>query len=110
MGCRRGRRRLPILRPCGAHAMANAIFNPQTGKYRIFFRLGKWQFNKTLRLDNERAAERLCALIEETIQDLTRGRLIMPEGTDPARFILSGGKATEKLGTGARPKTLGDLF
>ena len=43
--------------------MANAIFNPETGKYRVFFRVGKQQFNKTLRLENERAAERLCSLI-----------------------------------------------
>src|SRR4051812_49082335 len=90
--------------------MANAIRDPRTGKFRVFFRLGKRQFNKTLRLENERAAERLCALIEETIQDLTRGRLVIPEGADPATFILSGGKATEKSGSPARPMTLGDLF
>ena len=87
--------------------MANAIFNPKTGKFRVFFRVGKQQFNKTLRLANERAAERLCALIEETIQDLARGRLVIPEGADPATFILSGGKSTGKPVTAARPTTLG---
>lgn len=90
--------------------MANAIFNPKTGKFRVFFRVGKQQFNKTLRLDNERAAERLCALIEETIQDLARGRLAIPEGADPVTFILSGGKATDKLAAAPKPTTLGDLF
>ena len=40
--------------------MANAIHDPRTGKFRVFFRLGKRQFNKTLHLENERAAERLC--------------------------------------------------
>lgn len=90
--------------------MANAIYNPQTGKFRIFFRIGKRQFNKTLRLENERAAERLCPLIEETIQDLARGRLVMPEGVDPATFILSRGKVTDNLGSAAGPMSLSDLF
>lgn len=90
--------------------MANAILDPRTGKFRIFFRLGKQQFNRTVRLEGSRAAERLCAAIEETIQDLNRGRLVIPEGADRALFILSGGKVSGTIGLPAKPMTLGDLL
>ena len=76
--------------------MASREFNSKTGKARLFFRFGGKQFNKTIRLSNDNGARRACALIEETIQDLERGKLMMPPNADPAAFIMSGGKLTSK--------------
>ena len=72
--------------------MASRKFNPTNGKALIYFRYGGRQFNRTISAKSDREAERACALIEETIQDLERGKLSMPPAADPAAFILSGGK------------------
>src|SRR3954447_14553704 len=74
--------------------MASRDFNPKTGKPRLFFRFNGRQFNKTIKVSSDREALRGCALIEETIQDLERGKLAMPPDADPAAFILSGGRVT----------------
>ena len=84
--------------------MASLGYNPKTRKARVFFRHERKQYNKTLTMESERHAERLKALIEETIQDLERGKLAIPEGADVASFILSGGKVTSK------PKPVSDPF
>jgi hypothetical protein len=70
--------------------MASLKFDLKAKRARVFFRFGGRQFNKTLAMGTAREAERLCALIEETIQDLERGKLTMPPEADPAAFILSG--------------------
>jgi hypothetical protein len=58
--------------------MASHTFDPKTSKSRIFFRYGGRQFNRIVLANNSREAERLCALVEVTIQDLERGKLVMP--------------------------------
>lgn len=84
--------------------MASREFNPKTGKARLFFRFGGKQFNKTISAESDREALRACALIEETIQDLGRGKLVMPADADPVMFILSGGKVA------TRPQLVSDSF
>ena len=76
--------------------MASRDFDPKTGKARLFFRYGGRQFNRTISAKTDREAERACALIEETIQDLERGKLVIPTEADPAAFILSGGKVSKR--------------
>jgi site-specific recombinase XerD len=95
--------------------MASRDFNPKTGKARIFFRYRGKQFNRTIRVRDDNEARRACALIEETIQDLERGKLTMPPDADPAAFILSGGRVTantksEPTPEAPRPLTLGEVF
>jgi hypothetical protein len=93
--------------------MASYEFDPKKGKARFFFRFGGKQFNKTRKVESDRAADRLRALIEETIGDLERGKLSMPPDADPVAFILSGGKVTTKptlVRTEPKVVTLGDLF
>ncbi|MEO6811935.1 MAG: hypothetical protein ABI353_22730, partial [Isosphaeraceae bacterium] len=93
--------------------MASHHFDPAKDKARIFFRYGGRQFNKTVRVDSDRAAFRLCALIEETIQDLERGKLTMPVEADPVAFLMSGGKVTSiatKQVAAPKAVTLSDLF
>jgi integrase len=84
--------------------MASYDYNQKTGKARFFFRYDKGQYNKTLKMESARHAERLQALIEETIQDLERGKLVLSEESDVAAFILSGGKVVSK------PRPVSDPF
>ncbi len=95
--------------------MASRDFNPKAGKARIFFRFAGTQYNKTIRVSTDNEARRACALIEETIQDLERGKLTMPSDADPAAFIMSGGKLTSKpkpaqMQEAQKPPTLGEVF
>jgi integrase len=84
--------------------MASFDFDPKNSRARFFFRYGGRQFNKTLSVKNDREADRLRALIEETIVDLVRGKLTMPPDADPASFILSGGKVA------TRPQVVSNSF
>ena len=93
--------------------MASHSFDPKTAKARIHFRYGRRQFNRMISAKTDREAERACALIEETIQDLERGKLMMPPDADPVAFLISGGKlcgrpqlAPETSTEPARPSTL----
>jgi integrase len=93
--------------------MASYDFNPRTGKARVFFRLGGRQLNKMVLAESDRAAARICALIEETLEDVERGKLTMPQDADPIAFILSGGKVTGRPidePTSTKAMRLGDLF
>ena len=71
--------------------MASSTYDPKTGRARVFFRFAGRQFNKTVKVKSERAAEALCETIEQTIADLDRGRLSLPSDADIASFLLSGG-------------------
>ena len=63
---------------------------------RIFFRFGAEPFNRTIAVRSDREAERACAIVEETIQDVLRGRLALPAEADPVTFFLSGGRVVER--------------
>jgi integrase len=76
--------------------MASMDDDPATRRGRIFFRYGGRQYNQTIVFDSRTAAERQLALVEETIIDLERGKIVMPPAADPKLFIVSGGKATTR--------------
>jgi integrase len=96
--------------------MASYEFDPKTGRARLFFRYNGRQLNRTINVPTDRAADNARALVEETIQDLKRGKLAMPADADPADFLLSGGKVvtkprpveTQEAATEVR--TLGQVF
>ena len=93
--------------------MASRDFNPKTGKARLFFRYGGKQYNKTIQVRDDKEARRACALIEETIQDLERGKQTLPPDADPVAFILSGGRVLSQLvpaSEALKPLTLGEVF
>jgi integrase len=98
--------------------MASYEFRAKTHKARFFFRHAGKQYNKTLTMESERSAERQNALIEETVQDLERGKLTIPEDADVLTFILSGGKVATKpkpvvsnpFQTETAPATIGGIF
>jgi hypothetical protein len=71
--------------------MASFDLDPSSGNHHIRFRYGGKPFKRTLRLEDAREAERVCGVVEETLKDLKRGRLTLPEGADPGAFFISGG-------------------
>ena len=97
--------------------MASLSYNSKTRKARIFFRHDRKQYNKTLTVESARHAERLQTLIEETLQDLERGKLAISEGADVAAFVVSGGKVALKpkavsipFQPEAKPATVAEIF
>lgn len=84
--------------------MASCKYDSDRGTARIFFRYGGRQHNKVEKVESERHAERLLALVEETILDLERGKLAMPAHADPKTFIMTGGRVA------SRPKPVSDPF
>jgi integrase len=95
--------------PFGGRTVASIYQSEKTGIYQIMFRLGKKQFHKNLDTDQKRKANSIKATVEETIHDIKRGRLTMPEGADPWEFLRSGGKVTQKFEL-AKQHTLSELF
>ncbi len=77
--------------------MASFDFDSVSRRYHIRFRYGGKPFKRSLPLEGDREAERVCGVIEEAIKDLKRGRLEIPAGADVGAFLLSGGKNTGKI-------------
>jgi len=82
--------------------MASYQYDRKKGVARIHFRYAGKQLNRVEKVESERHAQRLVALVEETLSDLSRGKLIMPADADPKVFILTGGKVEN------RPKLVAD--
>jgi integrase len=76
--------------------MAGLHKDPTSGFYRIQFRYGGRQFNKSLKTRDEREAESIRGRVDETLSLLRRGRLAIPDDADVGLFILSDGKLTAK--------------
>jgi hypothetical protein len=91
--------------------MASFDLDRTSGRYHIRFRYGNLPFKRSLQLADDREAERVCGVVEETIKDLKRGRLSMPPDAEPGAFLLSGGKNTGKLTVTPRvAMSLSELF
>ncbi len=80
------------------------------GTYRILFRFGGRQYHKSLATADETKAEALKATIDETLHDLKRGRLALPDGADFWAFVFSGGKLTQAAAPPPDLLTLEGLF
>jgi hypothetical protein len=59
----------------------------------------------------------MVALVEETLIDLERGKLVMPPDVDAKAFILTGGKVSRRpepvadsLHEASKPATIGAVF
>ncbi len=76
--------------------MASYDLDPKSGRFHIRFRYAGKPFKRSLKLDGEREAGRVCGVVEETLKDLQRGRLVMPEGADAGSFLISGGVVAAK--------------
>ena len=89
--------------------MATITLDPTSGRYRIRFYYGGVQYHRSIKTKDETKAHRILLRVEETIQFLEQGRIVMPPDAEPYTFILSDGKLTEKANV-TLIRTLSDLF
>ena len=76
--------------------MASIREDTRSGRYLVLFRYGGRQFQRALKTTSQKEANAIRGRIDETLQLIDRGRLEIPENADPATFILSDGKQTNK--------------
>src|SRR5215469_13588081 len=89
--------------------MATVTLDPASGRYRIRFYYGGVQYHRSIKTKDENKAQSILRRVEDTIQFLEQGRILMPPEADPVTFFLSDGKPTEKV-TARQVRTLADLF
>ena len=65
--------------PARKSTMASSTNDPKAGKARVFFRYGGRRCNRMAKVKSERAAQALCETIDQTIADLDRGGLTLPQ-------------------------------
>jgi integrase len=66
------------------------------GRFRISYYYGGRRFFASLKTKLEREATLTMHRLEENLQDLERGRLVLPEDADLSRFLLSDGRMLSK--------------
>jgi hypothetical protein len=81
------------------------------GVFRIVFRFAGRKFSRSLKTGVERVALAKLARLEENLNRLEQGELMLPVGADLMTFLLSDGRREQP----PKPKisdceTLGDLF
>lgn len=64
----------------------------RAGAYRVLFRVGERRFCRVLRGLDARAAEAARLRIEENLELIARGRLVVPPAADLVVFLLSDGR------------------
>lgn len=81
----------------------------RSGIYHVAFRVGETRFKRSLNTTDKRKAEAKAGRIEENLELVKRGRLVIPDDADAVAFLLSDGKLN---GQPASPKltTLKALF
>src|SRR5688500_3900007 len=89
--------------------MASLTRDPNSGIYRVHFRYGGKQYQKSLKTADGGEAEALKGSIELTLLELERARKTIPEGADLWEFVRSDGKRTGKV-EAPRVVTLEQLF
>jgi hypothetical protein len=66
--------------------LASFDLDPASGRHYIRFRYGDRPFKRSLCLEDDREATRVCDVVEETTKDLRRSPIAMPEEPDPGAF------------------------
>ncbi len=89
--------------------MASIWKDPLSGRYYVRFRYVGAPYKRSLDTLDERTALAAVARVSETLRDIKRGRLQVPEDADPGLFILSDGKVETKPEV-QQIRTLTDLF
>src|SRR4051794_123063 len=89
--------------------MAHFDYDPNTRRYHIRFRFEGKPYKRSLPLEGDGEAEQVCGTIEETIKDLKRGRIVIPEGAEPGAFLIAGGKVV-KVSRSSSPPTAPDVL
>jgi integrase len=76
-----------------------SIHSRPDGNWHISFRLGGKQFKPSLRTTTERKAKGMQVLVDETLQLIDTGRIVLPPHAtrqEVINFVLSGGKHSAK--------------
>ena len=89
--------------------MASIHLNTNSPYYRIRFRHDGRNVSRSLKTSDKRRARALCSQVEETIDLVSRGRLVIPAGVDALEYILAGGQPATKV-TQPQTVSLTDLF
>ena len=76
--------------------MASLKCDRRSGNWCIKFRFDGIQYHRSCHTEDESIAETLRGNVQETISFLSTGRLTIPDGADPAEWILTGGKVERK--------------
>lgn len=89
--------------------MATISQDPASKKYRIHFRFGGKQFQKSLKTTDQKEAEAALGRIDLTLRELENGRMTLPEGADFWTYVFTDGQRTQKV---AAPTvvTLAEMF
>ena len=89
--------------------MASIHKDPKSSFYRIMFRYGGKQFQKSLDTKDEKTAEGMKGKIELILRELEHGRKHLPTGADLWEFLKTDGQRLEKV-KAPTVVTLTDLF
>lgn len=76
--------------------MAHLRQDRRTGNWCVGFRFGGREYLRSCRTNRKPVALRIEATVEETIELLETGRLVLPDGVEPGHWILTGGKAVKQ--------------
>jgi integrase len=89
--------------------MASIRQDPASKVYRISFRFGGKQYQKSLETTDETEANAALGRIELVLRELKTGRKTLPEGAEFWTFLFTDGQRTQRL---AAPTvvTLGEMF
>ena len=88
--------------------MATLVKDPKSGLYRIAFRYLSKQYTRSLGTGDERAAEAARGRIEETLQLIRIGRIVVPVNAEPGTWIVSDGRISGRKGAGRAERATGD--
>ena len=89
--------------------MASITQDPSSGVYYVRFRHAGASYKRSLSTSDQHQAVAVCERVRETIRDIKRGRLAVPEDADPGLFIISDGKVVKKA-EAPEVRTINDLF
>ncbi len=76
--------------------MAHLRQDRRTGNWYVGFRFGGREYLRSCRTSRKPVALRIEATVEEAIELLETGSVVLPDGVDPGHWILTGGKAVKK--------------
>ena len=76
--------------------MASIEQDRLSGRFRVRFRYGGRQFQRSLKTKDRREAASVLGRVEETLRLIERGNIDVPPNVDTGLFILSDGKRNGK--------------
>jgi hypothetical protein len=72
--------------------MASVKRDTKSGIFRVQFWVGDRHFTKSLKTTDQKTADSMMRIIEETLYDLDRGKVALPKNADLWEFVKTGGK------------------